>query len=64
MLKAMQSHSLASLTRPIDFEVNYHIPHPGSDTANEIGMPDIQYTASTNPTMMGLRDHVLPNRCE
>jgi general transcription factor 3C polypeptide 5 (transcription factor C subunit 1) len=27
-------------------------------------MPDLQYTASHNDVMVGLRDHVLPARCE
>jgi hypothetical protein len=27
-------------------------------------MPDLQYAASQNDVMVGLRDHVLPTRCK
>lgn len=31
---------------------------------NSPDMPDMQYDASHNDTMVGLRDHVLSNRCK
>jgi hypothetical protein len=33
-------------------------------TTDSPDMPDLQYAASHNDTMIGLRDHVLPRRCE
>ena len=55
---------LVSSTRRIVFEVSTILPYEFCTAADFTAMPDLQYAASQNDVMIGLRDHVLPARCK
>lgn len=40
------------------------MPSLSTTAADFTAMPDLQYAASQNDVMVGLRDHVLPARCK
>lgn len=41
-----------------------YMPLVSHTAADPTAMPDLQYAASQNDVMVGLRNHVLPARCE
>lgn len=56
-------HSLVSSTKHIVSEVRTLYGFIQSAATDLTAMPDLQYAASQNDVMVGLRDHVLPARC-
>jgi hypothetical protein len=56
-------HSLVSSTKHIVSEVRMLHGFDQSAATDFTAMPDLQYAASQNDVMVGLRDHVLPARC-
>jgi len=57
-------HSLVSSMKHIVSEVRMLYGLDQSAATDLIAMPDLQYAASQNDVMVGLRDHVLPARCK
>lgn len=57
-------HSLVSSTKHIVSEVRMLYGLDQSAATDLTAMPDLQYAASQNDVMVGLRDHVLPARCK
>jgi hypothetical protein len=57
-------HSLVSSTKHIVSEVRMLYGFDQSAATDLTAMPDLQYAASQNDVMVGLRDHVLPARCK